>query len=181
MTGGNGAGKTSLCRVLSGVQKAGSGVVFIDGQLVKMKKRVRHSFFVHQDVDYQLYMPTVREEILLGTKHKADEVEVCELIEELGLADLLNRHPNTLSGGQKQRVLLAAAALREVPVIILDEPTSGLDGLNMRAVSKMLRSLASNNKSIFLITHDVEFMHMTADTIAYMEKCKIAYHRELPK
>lgn len=181
ITGSNGAGKTSLCRILAGVQKESSGAVFVGGVPSRRKKRIQHSFFVQQDVDYQLYMPSVQEEILLGTKWHADDTGVATIAQSLGLATLMNRHPGTLSGGQKQRVLLAAAAIRDVPLLVLDEPTSGLDGHHMRAVADILKNLAAQGKAVLLITHDLEFIDLVADSVLYMHEARVKYHSRIEK
>lgn len=176
ITGSNGAGKTSICRIIAGMLREGTGAVMLDDSPVRRKKRVRSSFFVQQDVDYQLYMPTVKEEILLGSKLAPEEERVQHVIAQLSLDTLLARHPNTLSGGQKQRVLLAAASIRSVPLLVLDEPTSGLDGHHMRVVSQIIRELANQGRAVLLITHDLEFISLVADSIVYMNDGKAKYH-----
>ena len=179
ITGSNGAGKTSLLRVISGVQKESAGAVYLSGAIARRKRRIRNTFFVQQDVDYQLYTPSVHEEILMGTGLSKDDKYVSDTAETLGLSAFMNRHPNTLSGGQKQRVLIAAAILRDTPTIILDEPTSGLDGYHMRAASDILRRIAKGGKAAMLVTHDLEFIGNVADTLAYMSKSELKYHHRL--
>ncbi|MDO4294052.1 MAG: ABC transporter ATP-binding protein [Eubacteriales bacterium] len=179
ITGSNGAGKTSLCRVLTGLQKESSGMVYLNEQPTKRKARIKHTFFVQQDVDYQLYTPSVETEILMASSVSKADPLFSDTVRYLGLENLLERHPNTLSGGQKQRVLIAAAILRDAPVMVLDEPTSGLDGHHMREVGKILRQIAADGKSVLLITHDTEFIHEAADSIVYMDRSKVSYHREL--
>lgn len=181
VTGSNGAGKTSLCRVLTGIRKESAGGVYLGESLVRRKKRVRGTFFVQQDVDYQLYTPSVEEEITLGTGYKRDDRHVLYTAGALGLDGLLKRHPNTLSGGQKQRVLIAAAVLRNTPVMVLDEPTSGLDGYHMRAVSDILKGIAQAAKAVLLVTHDREFIGRVSDSLAYMHKTELKYHSELKR
>jgi energy-coupling factor transport system ATP-binding protein len=181
VTGGNGAGKTSLLRVMTGIQKESAGAVYLQGTLVRGKERIKSTFFVQQDVDYQLYTPAVDEEIRMGTRLPKDDRRAIDTAEALGLSGLLHRHPNTLSGGQKQRVLLAAAILRNAPVMVLDEPTSGLDGHHMRAVSEILKSIAGHGKAVMLVTHDLEFINGAADSVAYMRKAELKYHNRLVK
>ena len=181
ITGTNGAGKTTLCRILTGIQRESDGVVYIGNRPAKRKQRIGNSFFVQQDVDYQLYMPTVEEEILLASAFRKEDAYFTDTVERLGLKGLLKRHPNTLSGGQKQRVLIAAAILRDAPVMVLDEPTSGLDGYHMRAVSSILQTIARSGKIVLLVTHDTEFIREVADTLVYMNQSKVVYHREITK
>ena len=116
---------------------------------------------------------------MLGTGLSLDDAFVSATIKTLGLDTLLNRHPNTLSGGQKQRVLLAAAAIRGVPLLVLDEPTSGLDGHHMRALAEILKVLSAQGKAVLLITHDLEFIGLVTDSVVYMHDSHIKYHSRM--
>ncbi len=180
ITGSNGAGKTTLLRTVTGIEKESGGAVFFADAPLKRKQRIRHSFFVQQDADYQLYAPTVWEEIMLnlkpdiGTKARAEE-----LLGQLHLLPFRDRHPASLSGGQKQRLLIAAACLRDRPVLVFDEPTSGLDGRHMREVALLMRKLAAEGKAVILITHDMELVREAATRITYLEKGKVQYDLSL--
>ena len=181
VTGSNGAGKSTLCKIISGITKESSGAVWMHNAVARRKTRIRNSFLVQQDVDYQLYTPSVQEEILLGTKRSADEQFFLDLTSDFGLDTLLTRHPNTLSGGQKQRVLLAAAALRNVALIVLDEPTSGLDGYHMRITAQRLQTLAKSGKTILLVTHDIEFINLVATSIVHLQEGAVKYHNAVKR
>jgi energy-coupling factor transport system ATP-binding protein len=166
ITGRNGAGKTTLCKIAAGLMRENSGTVSVNGEKLKRRKRLQRCFFVGQDPDYQLYAPTVIEEILLNINKTPENIKRAEqLLEQLDLSAFSGRHPASLSGGQKQRVLLAAAIMWERPVLILDEPTSGLDGRHMREMSGLLRSIAESGTCILVITHDVELINNCADMI----------------
>lgn len=166
ITGRNGAGKTTLCKIAAGLMRENSGTVSINGEKLKRRKRLQRCFFVGQDPDYQLYAPTVIEEVLLNIKKTPENIKRAEqLLEQLDLSAFSGRHPASLSGGQKQRVLLAAAIMWERPVLILDEPTSGLDGRHMREMSGLLRSIADSGTCILVITHDIELINNCADMI----------------
>lgn len=166
VTGKNGAGKSTLCKIITGILKETSGTVSIHGQQVKRKDRVRKSFFVGQDADYQLYTSNVWDEITLNLKYTSTlETNARCILDSLNLSELKQRHPVSLSGGQKQRVLLAAAMLRNRKLLVLDEPTSGLDGKHMRIIASILRDVAKQGVSVLLITHDAEFIQLVADDI----------------
>ncbi len=77
---------------------------------------------------------------------------------EIGAVGLESRHPASLSGGQKQRVTIGAALMKCSEIMVFDEPTSGLDGLNLKRVSKLIRSLADDSRVVFVITHDRELV-----------------------
>lgn len=176
VTGCNGAGKTTLCRILTGAEKETAGLVRYKEQALKPKRRIRRSFFVQQDTDYQLYASTVLDELLLGLEDTpAAREQVEAYLEELDLAPFRTRHPASLSGGQKQRVLLAAAALRPGLLLVLDEPTSGLDGLHMQKTAGLLKSLAAKGTSILIITHDMELIDACVDRIIHIQGGKVQY------
>ncbi len=178
--GGNGAGKSSFCRVLTGLYKQQVGQVFIDGKAAKRKRRTLSTFFVQQDTDYQLYAATIEDEFRVGRRRKEiTEAEIREYLRSVGLDGMFLRHPLSLSGGQKQRLLLALAAASGKSILVLDEPTSGLDGENMRITADLLRQIVLQGKSIILITHDLELVNSAADSILYMDKGKVIYHRTL--
>lgn len=165
LTGLNGAGKTTTCRILSGLLRESSGHVEIAGQICNRHKRVKQTFLVQQDSDYQLYTANVYDEITLGVEPTAaTKDEVQRLLECLHLEELAARHPGALSDGQKQRVLLAAAMLSKKKLLILDEPTSGLDGRHMRELARLLRKIARTGTAILLITHDLEFAELVGDS-----------------
>ena len=181
ITGANGAGKSTLCRVLTGLYQQNVGQIYIGGQPCKTNKRIQNTFFVQQDSDYQLYAATVEEEFFvgLGARKTLTKEHVYKLLEEVGLRKYAGRHPLSLSGGQKQRLLLALAVASGKDILVLDEPTSGLDGENMRLTAELLKRLAKQGKCIILITHDKELIWRTADSLLFLSKGKVAYHRAL--
>lgn len=181
IAGPNGTGKSTLCRIITGLYRA-TGTVSLNNELLKRKRRTQESFFVQQDSDYQLYAPTVLDEFFLGKKKTAERKETSlSLLREMGLSDFVDRHPASLSGGQKQRLLLALAAASERRFLVFDEPTSGLDGFNMRMAIKLLKRLAERGCCILLITHDMELIAEAADNVLYLEKGKVRYHRNIQR
>lgn len=171
ITGRNGTGKSTLIKIISGILRENSGNVFIGGKATRRKCRLKNSFFVGQDADYQLYTETVLNEVILNMKFYETLAEDAKaILYKLNLLAFQDRHPASLSGGQKQRVLLAAALLRKRPLLVLDEPTSGLDGRHMRIIANILKKVAIAGTSVLLITHDLEFIQMIADEVLYMNE-----------
>lgn len=181
IAGPNGTGKSTLCRIITGLYRA-TGTVSLNDEPLKRKRRTKEAFFVQQDSDYQLYAPTVLDEFFLGRKETEDLKEASRsLLREMGLSDFSERHPASLSGGQKQRLLLALAAASERDLLVFDEPTSGLDGLNMYITIQLLRRLAERGRCILLITHDMELIAEAADNVLYLENGKVRYHRNIQR
>ncbi len=90
-------------------------------------------------------------------------------LEQMGVGkEYLYRYPHQLSGGQAQRALIAMALILDPEILILDEPTSALDALSKAAVSDVIKTAKSGNKSVLLITHDLEFAVRNSDTIVML-------------
>ena len=162
LMGHNGIGKSTLAKTLCGLQEPLSGQILWQGHPLTARQRLRNSFLVMQDVNYQLFSESVQEEVQLGAAHPE---KTQEILQALGLAELAQRHPMSLSGGQKQRVVVAAAMLSGKPFLVLDEPTSGLDHCHMQQVGRLLQQLRDSGKTVLVITHDEELAAGWCDRI----------------
>ena len=164
--GHNGVGKSTFAKTLCGLIKPINGCVMWNGQKVQKKKLLKKCFLVMQDVNYQLFSDSVREEVLIGTKNDED----CDhVLNDLDILEHSQAHPMSLSGGQKQRVAIASAVLAGKELIILDEPTSGLDHYHMSQVGRLLNELKEKGKAIVVITHDEELAAGWCDQIVYLQ------------
>ncbi len=158
IVGKNGVGKSTLLRVLMGLEKEHSGRIYIDNSKTSPKTRRNQSFYVMQDVDYQLFSGSVLQEMLLGhEKVRNGPTKARAILNKFNLGQYANVHPGTLSGGQKQRLSIAISCMSDSSLLFFDEPTSGLDSQNMKLIRSEIIEQASHNKIIFVITHDYEF------------------------
>lgn len=165
ITGKSGSGKTTLLNILGGIRKPSRGEVFYDGlDLYKEADlddiRQRHFGFVFQS--YNLIRElSVRDNILLPLyiqKKKSTE-KFDELVEKLGLQNLLNKLPETLSGGEQQRAGIARALITKPRIIFADEPTGNLDEENRNNVMKLfIDSCRENAASLIMVTHENDFL-----------------------
>lgn len=164
VVGDNGTGKTTLGRILAGLNKTRRGKILFKGQALPEKGRLARSDIVLQNADHQLHMRTVRDELLIFRKMAGkDDSRVDELLELFNLVPLADRHPQSLSGGEKQRLAVAASLIKSPTLLILDEPTSGLDGANMRRLADAIRKESRSDRSILIITHDLELLGLLGE------------------
>lgn len=163
----NGTGKSTLLRCLAGVHREVLGHVRVDGAVVVPRKRADEVFLVLQDPDYQLFRPTVRDELMTLPRVEGgiDPARVEAMLERFDLGQVADRHPASLSGGQKQRVVCAMAALSGARALLFDEPTSGLDLDNMRRLARTMRELADEGRVVVVVTHDPELLETACDRI----------------
>ena len=157
VVGKNGTGKTTLVRMLCGLYKQYAGEIKFNEKTVTDKERLKKSYMVMQDVNYQLFSEEVLKECTFGMKARK-EAECEKVLKQLGLWDKRKLHPNTLSGGEKQRLAVAVSILSGKDIIIFDEPTSGLDYDSMVRVCGILKELSEMGKIILVVTHDYELI-----------------------
>ncbi|MBU8902418.1 MAG: energy-coupling factor ABC transporter ATP-binding protein [Victivallales bacterium] len=164
LTGGNGAGKTTLLEIMTGLLKPQKGKVFFEGIERKTEKdfynlRVKTGY-LFQEVDDQLFCPTVREEIAFGlfnlgkTREEIAKI-TAEILDQVGLSGFDNHITYQLSTGEKRLVALAAILAMEPEALLLDEPTAGLD---KSAVERLKLILHNLNKTILIVSHDNSFI-----------------------
>ncbi len=171
--GANGAGKSTLLNVLAGLQKNYQGLVQINGANPSPKKQTIG--FIPQNYGLLPWL-TVKENILLGLKIKKEAKQGLpqNLVDNLGLSNLLNRYPNNLSGGQQQRIGVIRAIATDADIILMDEPFSALDPITRTQLQEWLYELQQElKKTIIFVTHDMDEALKLADKICIMQGGKI--------
>ena len=164
--GPSGAGKSTFLTIAGALQKPTSGEVFIVGKDVTNYSpkqadalRLDKIGFVLQAYNLVPYL-TVKEQFILVDKVKKSgnmsKDRLDNLLNELGIMQLINKYPKELSGGQQQRVAIARALYADPAIILADEPTASLDSEKVEEVGKLFKSLAKQKeKAIILVTHDL--------------------------
>lgn len=170
--GENGCGKTTLSKVLCGLHKETAGEILFKGKRLSTKERIKLSYLVMQDVNYQLFGENVENESHFGLQGISKE-QIDNVLKSLGLLGFKKQHPNTLSGGQKQRLVIATSILNNKSIYFFDEPTSGQDYESMMQVSTIINNLKNGGNLIFIITHDYEFLCNTCTRAIFIKHGKI--------
>ena len=159
--GPSGQGKTTLARIISGLEKADSGKILIGGLEAGEESRVSRTAFLFQE-DRLLPWLNIYDNIAIGG---GDSEGIKELADQLEIGTGLWKLPAELSGGQRHRAALARTFAADAPLMILDEPFRGLDdALKDRIVDRMWERVTTG-KTVILITHSAEDAERLADKI----------------
>lgn len=166
--GKNGAGKSTFLRSVCGLHNGCKGDFKWKGKKVNKKQRLKLSYMVMQDVNYQLFSENVEQECHFGIKNPDKEL-IEQVMKDLKIYKYRNRHPNTLSGGQKQRTAVAVSMICKKEILVFDEPTSGLDYDSMLQVVGIIKKLSHMGKVIFIVTHDYEFISLVCNRVLHFD------------
>lgn len=176
IVGQSGGGKTTLLRMLAGLEIIDSGTLIYNGQTLPLEElEKRHLLgFVFQDFQLFPHLSVLENLILSPIKtqnmSRSDaEDKARKLLDTLGLANHATAYPFSLSGGQKQRVALARAMMIDPEIIGYDEPTSALDPELRKEVEKLILENRATGITQIVVTHDMQFAKNIADEIIKIE------------
>ncbi len=150
--GGNGAGKTTALKVISGLSKAYRGTVKVNGKVGLLPQNPQ-TLFAKRTVREDLY------EALNDAKLSKEEKDnkVARVVNLCGLTAFLDRHPYDISGGEQQRTALAKVLLTVPDILLLDEPTKGFDAEFKVAFANIIYELTNQGITVLMVSHDVAF------------------------
>jgi putative ABC transport system ATP-binding protein len=169
--GPSGSGKTTLLNMIGCLDRSTAGEIIFDGHSInnlnnkELAEIRRHNLgFIFQSynlIPVLTAYENVEFAIRLIDKHSKKErrEKVINLLEEVGLGDLVERRPNELSGGQKQRVAVARALIKEPKLVLADEPTANLDSETSQEVLEIMQKMNKELNTTFIFsTHDPQVM-----------------------
>ncbi len=181
--GPSGTGKSTLLRMINGLETPTSGKIFYNDEEItapgydfKLLRRkvgmIFQSFnlFNHLSVLDNLVLPQID---ILGTDKNEARSKAISILKNLGLANHAEHYPHQLSGGQKQRVAIARALVMDPEVLLFDEPTSALDPTMVSEVENTIRWLRENGTTMIIVTHDMKFARNVSSKIFYIDEGEI--------
>lgn len=178
IVGHNGSGKSTIAKLMIGIEKVKSGEIFYNNQTItddNFEKLRKDIGIVFQNPDNQFVGSIVKYDVAFGLENHAvphDEMHrrVSEALKQVDMLERADYEPNALSGGQKQRMAIASVLALNPSVIILDEATSMLDPDARQNLLDLVRKVKSeHNITIISITHDLSEA-MEADHVIVMNK-----------
>src|SRR5512144_3190629 len=177
LLGSNGAGKTTIIKILTTLLKQDSGAATVNGFDVATKPdAVRQSISLTGQFAAVDEILTGRENLILiaRLRHLHDQRQVADgLLNRFGLTDAADRRVSTYSGGMRRRLDIAMSLVGKPQIIFLDEPTTGLDPEARLEVWRTVKKLAANGTTVFLTTQYLEEAEQLADRIAILHEGKI--------
>jgi putative ABC transport system ATP-binding protein len=188
--GPSGSGKSTLLTIAGSLEEATSGQVLVDGvdlaivsRSDRAKLRRRSIGYVFQDFNL-LPGLTAIENVTLpleldGIRAKAARPTAVEAMDELDIAEHVDRYPDELSGGERQRVAIARAIVGERGLLLADEPTGALDSLNGEAVMRLLRAATHRGVAGVVVTHEAQLASW-ADRVVFLRDGRVVDQTAAP-
>ncbi|MES4613323.1 MAG: amino acid ABC transporter ATP-binding protein [Ewingella sp.] len=183
LIGASGSGKSTVLRIMSGLETADGGEIWVNNVPLHDKKRSReicgHVGMVFQQFNLFPHKTALGNVTLALIK--AQKLSVAEAnkrgmaaLARVGLSERSHHYPAQLSGGQQQRVAIARALAVEPKIMFFDEATSALDPELVGEVMEVMRSLAREGMTMVVVTHEMGFARKTADRVVFMDQGVIA-------
>lgn len=187
LIGASGSGKSTVLRIMAGLETTDSGQVWVNEVPLHEARRAKEirghvgmvfqqfNLFPHKTALGNVTLALVKARRMSPTDARNRAMQA---LERVGLADRAQHYPSQLSGGQQQRVAIARALAVEPGIMFFDEATSALDPELVGEVTQVMRSLARDGMTMVVVTHEMGFARQTADRVVFMDKGVIAEQGE---
>jgi len=177
--GNSGEGKTTLFNMIAGILSPTSGKIVYEDNLwfdsesnFNLKTQKRHIGYIFQQNSLFPHF-TVKENILYAVDGTS-EINISELLEQVGMPNMESRYPHQLSGGQVQRIAIARALAQKANVIMMDEPFSALDLEIKQQLYKLIKEFKEKySLTILIVTHDVNDIYYLCDDVLWIKDHKV--------
>ena len=178
LIGPSGGGKSTLLRLLAGLDRPDSGTILVNGNILERSEDAlrlyrrtigtvfqAYNLFPHLSARANVVLPLVE---VRGLSKTAAIRRADDMLQRFQLIAHADKQPGLLSGGQRQRVAIARALAIEPEFLLLDEPTSALDPEMTAEVLDVIAELRALEKPIILVTHEMGFARQSADLVAFV-------------
>lgn len=186
--GPSGSGKSTLLRIITQLERADSGNLYVDGEPLFLSNngkaeyvppKKQHSIMLKTGLVFQSFnlfphftvmrnITEAQRAVLSRSKEEAEDRAI-SVLKEMNLLDKADSYPSSLSGGQKQRVSIARALVMDPKILFFDEPTSALDPELTRQVLSVIKDLSQRNMTMVVVTHEMNFAKSISDWSIFME------------
>jgi ABC-type histidine transport system ATPase subunit len=194
MIGSSGSGKSTFLRCINLLERPNAGSIAVAGEELKLKlhrdgtlracdsaqlARLRaKATMVFQQFNLWSHLSVLDNVTaapchVLGLPLKEAQARAERYLEKVGMADFCARYPAQLSGGQQQRVAIARALAMEPEVLLFDEPTSALDPERVGEVLQVMRALASEGRTMVIVTHEMNFARDVANQVLFLNQGEV--------
>jgi polar amino acid transport system ATP-binding protein len=187
LIGASGSGKSTVLRIMSGLETADAGEIWVNNIPLHDGRRAKEirghvgmvfqqfNLFPHKSALGNVTLALIKARKM--SKEHATQAAMAAL-NRVGLADRADHYPSQLSGGQQQRVAIARALAVEPQIMFFDEATSALDPELVGEVTEVMRELAREGMTMVVVTHEMGFARKTADRVVFMDQGVIAEQGE---
>ncbi len=169
LIGANGAGKSTIMKLLLGLLQGEGRILVDETEVCKANLSLvrRKLGFVLQDSDNQMFMPTVYEDMIFaplnyGLSREETENRVDAVLQRLGIEELKHRHNHKISGGEKRMAAIATILAMEPDAVLMDEPSTALDPCNRRRVINVIRDMKQTR---LIASHDLDMILDTCSRV----------------
>lgn len=173
--GGNGAGKSTMLKLIAGIIKPVRGKIISNKRIIMLPQDPK-AVFTEVSVEEELAEVLMdKGNGIYNNMPMEDKREIVEqIIEEFGLNDIRKNNPYDISGGQQEKLAIAKVLLLKPEVLLLDEPTNGLDPYFKKTLGKLLKKINADGVTIIIVSHDLEFIDSFCDDVIMLFDRKVA-------
>ena len=175
LIGPSGSGKSTVLRCIAGIEEYDTGKIIVDENCRIGMVFQNFNLFNNMSVIENLCYP--QQKVLKRTKNNAEGIAI-QMLKKVNMMGFFDRFPSSLSGGQKQRVAIARTLCMDPSIILFDEPTSALDPENVSEVLDVIKSIATDEIGIIIVTHELRFIRSIANRMIFIDHGKIEVDME---
>lgn len=178
--GPSGSGKSTLLRCINRLEPVNSGEIYVGGELItdpriniyEARRKIgmvfqQFNLFPHLSALKNVTIGCIK--VLKMPQKEAKEIAK-QLLNRVGIGNKADAYPSELSGGQQQRVAIARALAMRPQLMMFDEPTSALDPEMIKEVLDVIKDLASEHRTMIVVTHEMGFAREAADKIVFLDR-----------